>query len=774
MTTMATPLATRGLERRLEPAEGTHTRALDAAFATLVATQPTVPATDVEHRSRQASLALASALLGRFEIRQPPSAIRKPLLRLAEGLVAELPRIDPADAAAMLAGLFERAVGESGRRDLGAVYTPPDVVDFMAREAIAARLADGLQLSTESARGMLDGDLQGLTGSQVAAAGALLSGLRLVDPAVGAGAFLVGAAIRLAQFAGRLHEIGVPGMRGIGTPAGALRGCCRGYELDGDAVTIANAVLTLTTHRAGTSTPCAIVTQRNPLLQGMKHPSARAGWDVVLMNPPYIGEKHVRKRLGDGLSDALRERDGFAGDLLAHFMHRALSGVREGGVVSAIVSDTAFTMETATELRRELLDRSLLLSVAWCRPFRTVAVQGGVITVLRRAPRARTPVDWLDAPARASLATAPRHRTPRRLYRRLPGRQLYRPSPAARAIAEKWTSIDSLDERWREVGRRASKQDLARELPPKGHWTLLGCVVRGGQGLATGDDRRFVGTLAGTLAAARAGESQRKILDALRTDPSRRREWDLLRARLGSGLQLGDALVELSDGGQIGELPGRKPFLVIDPAAVRSAPLTASEIELGITDGPSWVPYETSDRSSSGGGARWVRDNQTVIDWSSEAVALLRHRLLAGPRRPVLRNEDLWFQGGVTHNRIASYLRARMMPPQAIFSSESPVYVPLVRWLSPHGLLALLNAPVVEFALKTFLATRNHIEVGHVRRLPIPVLRAPQSRRLTRLGESAIKAAQTDPTSLPDVEAEIDCFTRELYGVGAVGLELTR
>ncbi|MGA7433808.1 MAG: hypothetical protein WBW35_25535, partial [Xanthobacteraceae bacterium] len=177
MATMAS--ATRGLQRSLEPGEDTHTGALDGAFATLVATQPTVPATDVERRSRRASLALASALLGRFEIGQPPSAIGKPLLGLAEGLVAELPEIDPADAAAMLAGLFERAVGESGRRELGAVYTPPDVVDFMAREALAARLADGLGLSTESARGALDGDLQGLTDSQVADAGALLSGLRL-------------------------------------------------------------------------------------------------------------------------------------------------------------------------------------------------------------------------------------------------------------------------------------------------------------------------------------------------------------------------------------------------------------------------------------------------------------------------------------------------------------------------------------------------------------------------------------------------------------------
>ncbi len=121
--------------------------------------------------------------------------------------VDEIPDVDPAAAAVTLAGLFERAVGESGRRDLGAVYTPPDVVDFMAREAIAARLADGLQLTLESTREMLDGDLRNLTDSQAMAAGRSLKGLRLVDPAVGAGAFLTGAATRLAKLAGKLSRM---------------------------------------------------------------------------------------------------------------------------------------------------------------------------------------------------------------------------------------------------------------------------------------------------------------------------------------------------------------------------------------------------------------------------------------------------------------------------------------------------------------------------------------------------------------------------------------
>ena len=91
------------------------------------------------------------------------------------------------------------------------------------------------------------------------------------------------------------------------------------------------------------------------------------------MNPPYIGEKFLTERLGSEARQALKDRDGFAGDLLAHFLLLALRSLRACGAVSAIVSDTMLTMDSSTELRRRLLGDACLRSLAWCRPF-----EGGV------------------------------------------------------------------------------------------------------------------------------------------------------------------------------------------------------------------------------------------------------------------------------------------------------------------------------------------------------------------------------------------------------------
>jgi methylase of polypeptide subunit release factors len=90
-----------------------------------------------------------------------------------------------------------------------------------------------------------------------------------------------------------------------------------------------------------------LITVRNPLVEGFAHPTAPIGWDLVVMNPPYVGEKHIRTRLGADLAGALKKKRGFTGDLLVHFALGGLDALCPGGAMSAIVSDTAFTMDTA-------------------------------------------------------------------------------------------------------------------------------------------------------------------------------------------------------------------------------------------------------------------------------------------------------------------------------------------------------------------------------------------------------------------------------------------
>jgi hypothetical protein len=226
--------------------------------------------------------------------------------------------------------------------------------------------------------------------------------------------------------------------------------------------------------------------------------------------------------------------------------------------------------------------------------------------------------------------------------------------------------------------------------------------------------------------------------------------------------------------------PKGATFRIADPADVRTEPLTEAERREGIASGPFWVPFEKGDRSQevtnddgavSYLGARWIRENPLVIDWSRDSVRLLRARARgSGSRRkPRLQNERLWFTEGVTWNRVASYLRVRAVPRTAIFGSEAPTISPRAAWMTPRSLMALANSETLDFLLRTFLGSRMHIEIGDVRRIPVPVIPDDQNGRLTELARSAIeekrRADAGGPSRLAEVEAEIDAFVRDLYGV---------
>jgi len=217
---------------------------------------------------------------------------------------------------------------------------------------------------------------------------------------------------------------------------------------------------------------------------------------------------------------------------------------------------------------------------------------------------------------------------------------------------------------------------------------------------------------------------------------------------------------------------------------VHARPVSAEERRHGIADPDCWVPFEKGDQSQeledetgkvSRIGAAWVRDNPLVIDWSRDAVALLRRRGAdKGSQSPRLQNEGLWFHEGITWNTVASYLRARMVPSGSIFGHKAPLIRPLdnVPWLTPRALLALLNSDTVDFLLRTFLGSRMMIEVGDLRRVPVPVLRDDQRLELESLAERAIAARLASESSPPReplkaIESEINRYVRSLYGLGA-------
>lgn len=89
----------------------------------------------------------------------------------------------------MLGRVFEGVMAPAHRKDSGSFYTPAELVDRVVDQALMAYLAQRHGIERARARELLDHP--GETTAK------LLGGIRLLDPAVGSGAFLVGALERL-------------------------------------------------------------------------------------------------------------------------------------------------------------------------------------------------------------------------------------------------------------------------------------------------------------------------------------------------------------------------------------------------------------------------------------------------------------------------------------------------------------------------------------------------------------------------------------------------
>jgi hypothetical protein len=547
------------------------------------------------------------------------------------------------------------------------------------------------------------------------------------------------------------------------------------------------------------------------------------GWDVVIMNPPYVGRKEIPQRYPATTVAALEKHYGQTRDLMILFGERALQLARADGVISMIFNDSIFTSADADEFRRLLFDEATVTAIARTKCFEGQAVNGGV-TVARLGFQTERPVRWVEGFQRpvedfagASAPVPPDtepgtmveagsmevYVVPREVYLTLPHRPFYRPSSPALTLREtftrtawwrdlsKWPMPDEPPLGWRLLSEtRALEKEIASrraagmydKLKP-GDWSLLGMVTEGGQGLATADDRRFLGAIDGTDAAQDHTAFQTRLEKLTRASPFSGEYESLLKTH-GDRERALLALWAVHGAKRPCPLPWPRTGTIRIAAkqSLRSSPLSADERLHGVDGDRYWVLFEKGDQQQeiegddgriSRIGSAWIRDNPIVIDWSREAVSILRRRAASkGPQSPRLQNEELWFSAGVTWNRVASYLRVRQLPETAMFGSEAPLLRPLpwIEWMSPNALLALLNSEILDFVLRTFLGSRMHVEVGDVRRLPIPVLAAEQNSTLEDFADKATAAKRTADAGrggqlLKQVEGELNAFVRDLYGV---------
>src|SRR5690606_22438410 len=189
-----------------------------------------------------------------------------------------------------------------------------------------------------------------------------------------------------------------------------------------------------------------------------------------------------------------------------------------------------------------------------------------------------------------------------------------------------------------------------------GKITLIGLLTDGGQGLATGNNGRFVGYRSSSRFAERCRETRvQKLWKALNDEPKIKRKFDLLSdcSSIDDVKEVLDDLKEteiweLFD--DIKENFGLRIFgkgymyrIIPDSMIFDVSTITEKQKLDGIKGTRTFVPYDKGDKE----GNRWYLETPYLIDWSEEVVSWLkRHSGHSGAGMPVVRNPQFYFRNG--------------------------------------------------------------------------------------------------------------------------------
>ena len=203
----------------------------------------------------------------------------------------------------VLGALHQASLDAQSRRALGAHYTPRDWVRRVVEAAF-----------------------------EVATMPRDVEDLRVLDPAMGSGAFLC-EALRCLLLRYRLADT-------IETRRRIASRCLFGVDRDSAAVYAARSALWLLV--ADDTLPASAFDAQLVAGDALMR-AADSRFHLVLGNPPYLGGKRIRTVHGDAYANALVERHPGTNkncDIAAHFLRLGFASLRPGGALGYVVTNT--------------------------------------------------------------------------------------------------------------------------------------------------------------------------------------------------------------------------------------------------------------------------------------------------------------------------------------------------------------------------------------------------------------------------------------------------
>ncbi|MEA3429626.1 MAG: N-6 DNA methylase [Thermodesulfobacteriota bacterium] len=498
------------------------------------------------------------------------------------------------------------------------------------------------------------------------------------------------------------------------------------------------------------------------------------GFDIVIANPPYISTKgeHSTPKA------ALKKHYGFADDLYSHFFFRSFEILKPEGILSFITSDTFLTINTKINVRKLLQGRKLIELIKTADVFD--AMVSPAITIAQNIQTTDNP-SFKFKDAIADFKNPIIYETQIDIFRNAVNFVFFPPTPFNMEFYDKYNLIvKKLYEKWwpkivtsKKIAENFNILENYRNGLQPGDIALLGTLTEGGQGLATGNNGRFVGVCENTKQAKNIIDSRhKKLFGAVKTKniplPIESKE----DAKNFLNRKSEKEIIELFD--KLKEKYGRDIFgqgylfrIILDSEIANVDELTEGEKKNGIDKSkPHYVPYDKGDRD----GNRWYLETPFVIDWSKEAVKILQTEPKAR-----WQGYDFYFKEGFCWSDINTiYLKCRLKS-KSIHDVKSMSLFGLTEKVPEYYIISIMNSTFVSEFVEDFINNTQTFQINDARQLPVIIPNEKQLSEFKDLFDNAVKIKKLQFSNqiikeeaeekLNSIQELLDEMVYKLYGL---------
>jgi hypothetical protein len=494
------------------------------------------------------------------------------------------------------------------------------------------------------------------------------------------------------------------------------------------------------------------------------------GFDIVIANPPYVSTKGVNEKN----KSLLKTKYGFSDDLYYHFIELGIDLLKEDGILTMITPDTYFTTLSKKLLRNKILTKSICsVSQLGHDVFESAMVSTAVIVLKNTTSNGENIVKISDVRGMKYLSESLDYVIKQIEYKNsingaffIPNENNLKINSLLSNLHQKlnkqfWEKIISS----KEITRNKIELNTYRNSLKEGDWTLIGLVTEGGQGLATGNNGRYVAALVGSKEANRITTARYKKLNELNKKyktsyklPENEFEicklFEDLKSKYGNNCFGQGFIYKIIEANNVVELNL----------------LTKSEKSNGILDSnKSFVPYDKGDKE----GNRWFYETSFYIDWSKESVDILKKDSAAR-----FQGYNFFFKNGLCWNNNLnenySSIKCRINSA-GVFDVASMTVCSVTEKIPEYYLISLINSKTVGDIYRNFINNTVNVQINDIRNIPIKIPKTSELSECKALFDMAVIVQKQyfnnkinnieRETKLSNIENEMNILTKTIYGL---------